>query len=220
MASDEGKLIDRYIAAYKTGHEEALEEFYIQAARNADLERGILFYHLYQESNQDPVPARITPAALQEAFTLLGWEYAEEGGHIYAMQLGVPIYLGPLPDLLGLAPTRLLEWLLARDRSEALRSPARTYVGMSYRVEDERLLRLLPLALRPWQEQVEYEKLPSGVKRVFFTYPVMQIASAAYLVEFALELLMYRICLIDGYAQGPDLQCVQADTLVEGEIAQ
>jgi hypothetical protein len=220
MTKEEGETIARYIAAYTKGYKEALEEFYDQAARNADLERGIFFYHLYQETNKDPVPARITPAELQEAVLTLGWEYAEEGEHVYAMQSGVPIYLGPLPNLLGLAPTRLLEWLLARDRGEALRSPARSYVGMSYRVEDERLLRLLPLALRPWQEQVEYEKLASGVKRVFFTYPAMQIASAIYLVEYAFELLMYRCCVIDGYAHGPDLQRVQADTLVEGEIAQ
>ena len=50
-------------------------------------------------------------------------------------------------------------------RSEALRSPARAYVGMSYRVEDERLEHLLPLALRPWQGQVERELLAGGVKR-------------------------------------------------------
>src|SRR4051794_39602900 len=126
-ASDEGKAsspLGHYITAYLQGDGAALEGFYEQAARDAELERAIFFYHLYEElRRREDVPPRVAPALLREALLLRGWEYAEEGGHVYAVQAGVPIYLGPLADLLGLAPALLQEWILARDRSEALRTP-------------------------------------------------------------------------------------------------
>jgi hypothetical protein len=218
MADDMRSPFERYTAAFDAGDTDSMEQIlYAVEAGDIELRRQLFFLHLYEDRRGvlTSLPGS-AGAQVQQAVEAFGWQYVEEGGHVYALQGKVPIYLGSKADLLLLHPDRLREWLASRDQPTALSQPTPYYVGMSYRGDDERWLQMLPLFLRPPQEWPADREQHGEVRRIFLSFPAAQIKSALYLVETALELLMYWFCLIDGYAFGPVLEQVQAETLVEG----